>query len=95
MLSKFVVGGDVVAPAVGEGLAGIGAEVEDGDDFGIGHGVEGGGEVVVGRFSVEHAMAAGDGNARRLGHSGISCAGTAVVSGQWLVVSGLPEAGKA
>ena len=72
--AKVVVGSNVVAPAVGEGLTGIGAEVEDGDYFGIGHGVECGGEVVVGRFSVEHAMAAGDGNAPSLGHGGISCA---------------------
>ena len=80
---EMVVGGDVVAPAVGKGLTGIGTEVEDGDDFGIGHGVECGGEVVIGRLSVEHAVASGDGNAPSLGHGGnllfLNC------SGQWSV----------
>ena len=61
---EVVVGSHAVTPAVGEGLTGIGAEVEYGGDFGSGHGVECGGKVVVGRFSVEHAMAAGDGDAQ-------------------------------
>ena len=46
--AKLIVGGNLVPPAVLKCLAGVGAQVEDGNDFGVGHGIEGRGEVVVG-----------------------------------------------
>ena len=72
--AKLIIGGNLVPPAILKCLAGVGAQVEDGDDLGVGHGIEGRGKVVVGRLSVEHAMAAGDGNAASLAHGQFSSA---------------------